>query len=258
RIAQECQDELIKQAARMLPLVWNKAQINNSYKHFQAGSKPTPQATGTHKTRHSIKLASPGVPLERSTEQCIASMRPSLLEKGDASENKPVAQVPPADASPLRNVCQQSFFSDRMTPNVRKILDYLSKPTLNVSRMEFHDVGAQEFRLIERMVGETARVSTKPRQVIASNCFGLAYDYNTHILITNMPTVLHEASFNHVKVSVRDCIRNLPYDCDVIDPMIQMTWSLEIASGSVVPDMVITLNAVDGPTEVVLIPFVGE
>ncbi|KAG1832861.1 hypothetical protein DFJ58DRAFT_736265 [Suillus subalutaceus] len=219
-----------------------------SYKHFQAGSKSTLQATGTYKTTHPIKLASPGLPLQHSTEQCIASMKPSLLGKEHASENKPVAQVPPsADANPLRDVCQQSFVSDRTTPNVRKILDYLSKPTLHVSRKEFHGVGAREFRLIERMVGDTARVS-KPR---------LAYDYNTHILIANMPTVLHEASFNHVMVFVGKFINDLPYDDDVIDPMIQMAWSLKTANGSVVPDMVVTVNAVEEPTRV-LIPFVGE
>ncbi|KAG2030496.1 hypothetical protein BDR03DRAFT_987043 [Suillus americanus] len=165
-------------------------------------------------------------------------MKPSLPGNEDASENKPVAQVPTsADASPLHDVCQQSFVSDRTTSNVHKILDYLSKPTLHISRMEFHGVGAREFRLIEHIVGEMARVSTKPRQVTASNCFSILQPCEDF---------------------VGDYIRDLPYDHNIIDPMIQMAWSLKIAEGSVIPDMLITVNAVEGPTQVVLIPFIGE
>ncbi|KAG2113310.1 hypothetical protein BD769DRAFT_1673853 [Suillus cothurnatus] len=73
-----------------------------------------------------------------------------------------------------------------------------------------------------------------------------------------MPTVLHEAFFDHVKVFVDKYICDLPYNRDVISPMIHMNWSLEIADGSVMPDMVISVTAVEGPLEVVLIPFYGE
>jgi hypothetical protein len=73
-----------------------------------------------------------------------------------------------------------------------------------------------------------------------------------------MPTILHEAFFDHVKVFVDKYICDLPYNRDVISPMIHMNWSLEIADGSVMPNMVISVTAVEGPLEVVLIPFYRE
>ncbi|KAG1823836.1 uncharacterized protein BJ212DRAFT_1326898 [Suillus subaureus] len=133
--------------------------------------------------------------------------------------------------------------------DVRKVLNYLSKPTLHMSRMEFHGVGAREFEFIAGMVGETGRVSTKPR---------LAYDYNTHVLIVNMPTVLHQVSFDDVRIFVSDFIHDLPYDPEIICPMLDTSLMLEIADGSIMPDMAMTVTAVEGPTEVVLIPFVAE
>jgi hypothetical protein len=79
-----------------------------------------------------------------------------------------------------------------------------------------------------------------------------------HILVVNMPTILHEAFFDHMKVFVDKYICDLPYNRDVISPMIHMNWSLEITDGSVMPDMVISVTAVEGPLEVMLIPFYGE
>jgi hypothetical protein len=94
-----------------------------SYKHYETGSNSTPQTTSTQKTTYPIKRASPGLvsPLEHTAEQYIASIKPSLLRKEEASGNKPVVQVPAsADASLLRDVrCQpQSFFSDHATSSM--------------------------------------------------------------------------------------------------------------------------------------------
>lgn len=98
-------------------------------------------------------------------------------------------------------------------------------------------------------MGETARVLTKPR---------LTYDYHTHILTINMLSVLREVSFDHMKGFIGKSINAFLYDCAVIDLTIRMTWLLEIKDGSVTPDMIITVTAMEGPTEVLLIPFYGK
>ncbi|KAG1851406.1 hypothetical protein F4604DRAFT_1686898 [Suillus subluteus] len=202
----------------------------HSYRHHETRSNST-QAT-THKATQFIKPASPGLPSGPGTEQDVISNKLSLLGKEEASENKPVIQPEvsaSSDASPLHDVCQQSFVSDRTTCNVRKVLNYLSKPTLHMSHMAMLNLSRR-----------------------------LAYDYNMHVLIVNMPTVLHQVSFNDVKIFVSDFIHDLPYDPKIICPMLDTSLMLEIADGSVMPDMAITVTAVEGPTEVVLIPFVAE
>lgn len=118
------------------------------------------------------------------------------------------------EASPgLRDACQQSFVSDCTTLNVCKVLNYLSKPTLHKSRMEFHGIEAREFGLIEEIAGETAQVSIKTR---------LDYYYKSHVLIVNIPIVLHDATFDILRVFIDHSINGLPYDPDVISPMIHM------------------------------------
>lgn len=73
-----------------------------------------------------------------------------------------------------------------------------------------------------------------------------------------MPSVLHEAMFDNMKQFVGQTIGTLPYDRTVINPIICMTWPLEVKDGIVMPDIIITANAIEGPTEVFLIPFHGE
>ncbi|KAG1857711.1 hypothetical protein DFJ58DRAFT_878153 [Suillus subalutaceus] len=221
------------------------------YRHYETRNNSASQMTSpNYKTSNLIKPATPGLSPEDSTEKGLESTK-SPFGKEEAPENTPVAvqlHVPAStDPSPLRDVCQRSI--DHSSSNVvRRVLNYLSKPRKNY--MEFHGVGAREFGLI---LEEAARVSTKPRHVIK-----LTYDCNTRILIIMLPTVLHEASFDDVKDYVGDSIRALPYDRTTISPKIHMNWPLDIPDGVVNPDMTISITALEGPTEVVLIPFFGE
>jgi hypothetical protein len=73
-----------------------------------------------------------------------------------------------------------------------------------------------------------------------------------------MPSVLHEASFDDMKDFIGSTISSLPYDRNVISPTVRMTWPLEVRDGSVTPDIIITVTAMEGPTEVLLIPLYGE
>ncbi|KAG1786400.1 uncharacterized protein HD556DRAFT_1313538 [Suillus plorans] len=73
-----------------------------------------------------------------------------------------------------------------------------------------------------------------------------------------MPTVLHETSFDDLKDLIGDVIKALPYDRDIISPKIHMGQSLDTKDRWIIPDMTISVTALEGPTEVVLIPFYGE
>lgn len=118
------------------------------------------------------------------------------------------------------------------------------------SRMEFHGIGGREFGLIEGIVGETAQVSIKPR---------LDYYYKSHVLIVNIiPTVLHDATFDILRVFIDHSINGLPYDPDVITPMIHTGWPLKIPGASVMPDMSMSPTPVEEHPDEVLVPFFGE
>lgn len=73
-----------------------------------------------------------------------------------------------------------------------------------------------------------------------------------------MPSTLHEEPFDYLKECLTLAIASFPYDRDVIRPSIKMNYQLQIQDASVMPDMTIALTSVDGPTEVVLIPGLGE
>ncbi|KAG1849457.1 hypothetical protein DFJ58DRAFT_729537 [Suillus subalutaceus] len=188
----------------------------HSYRHHETRSNSTQAAT--HKATQFIKPASPGLPSGPSTEQDVISNKLSLLGKEEASENKPVIQ-PEVPALPAVYSMKIKGLIDKYSDgieDVRKVLNYLSKPTLHMSRMEFHGVGAREFKVIPGMVEE------------------MGQDYNMHVLIVNMPTVLHQVSFDNVRIFVSDCIHDLPYDPEIICPMLDTSLMLEIADGSVV------------------------
>jgi hypothetical protein len=73
-----------------------------------------------------------------------------------------------------------------------------------------------------------------------------------------MPTVLHESFYDALAESFSHAIRTLPYDLMTIRPQIHMNYPLRLADKSVTPDMAISLTATQGPTKVVLIPYLGE
>ncbi|KAG1726779.1 hypothetical protein EDD22DRAFT_961359 [Suillus occidentalis] len=228
------------------------------YRHHGTRIISVPQATPVNpKTLNLIKSPSPVLPPADSTENALKSNK-SCVEEEELPERlgTPVAVqllIPAStDPSPLRDICQSSFDSDHSISKdvVREVLNYLTKPIPHENCMEFHGVRAQEFGLIEKLLGDTARVIL--------NLIRLTYDYHTRILTINMPSVLHEATFDDMKQFVSQTISTLPFDRTVIDPLIRMTWPLEVKDGIVTPDIIITVNAMEGPTEVLLIPFYGE
>jgi hypothetical protein len=90
------------------------------------------------------------------------------------------------------------------------------------------------------------------------NSSRLTYDYNALLLTIDMPSTLHEEPFDYLKECLTLAIASLPYDRDLICPRIHMNYQLQLEDKSVTPDMTITLTAVDGPTEDVLIAGLGE
>ncbi|KAG2744920.1 hypothetical protein P692DRAFT_20877480 [Suillus brevipes Sb2] len=137
-----------------------------------------------------------------------------------------------------------SYFEDG-----RKVLKEISKLPPETGRtMEFHDVGAREYEAIEDVLGETGRTS-KPR---------LTYDYEKTSLLVEMPSAIHEAPFDCLKLSLGNSITATSYDNDLIFPMVHMNSSLSVKEKSVTPDICITVTPAVGPTKIVLVPFVGE
>ncbi|KAG2109691.1 uncharacterized protein F5147DRAFT_652282 [Suillus discolor] len=70
--------------------------------------------------------------------------------------------------------------------------------------------------------------------------------------------VLHEAFHDDLKDSFTSAIKDLPYNRRIIRPQVHMNYKLRLKSKSVTPDMVISLTATQGPTQKLLIPYVGE
>jgi hypothetical protein len=86
----------------------------------------------------------------------------------------------------------------------------------------------------------------------------LAYDYDKHLLVVDMPSILHEASFDYLKECLTLSIAHLPYDRELVRPTISMNYLLKISNRIVNPDMTITITAVDGAPSEVLVPGLGE
>jgi hypothetical protein len=128
---------------------------------------------------------------------------------------------------------------------------------------EFHGVGVKEFELIERVV-ETGRLVSKPRWVhltilsIPHSANRLTYDYNELVLIVDMPSNLHEESFDYFKECLTLAIASIPYDRKIIRPRISMNYRLKIEGKTVTPDLTVTIAATLGPMESVVVLGLGE
>lgn len=91
-----------------------------------------------------------------------------------------------------------------------------------------------------------------------TNWVRLTYDYDKTTLLVEMPSAIHEAPFDCLKLSLGNSIAAMPYDNDLIFPMVHMNSSLSVKEKSVTPDICITVTPAEGPTKIVLVPFVGE
>jgi hypothetical protein len=86
----------------------------------------------------------------------------------------------------------------------------------------------------------------------------LSYDYNKRLLIVDMPSVLHERFFDHLKDAMAAYFLFLPYDRELISPFLSMNYPLKLRDRLVTPDLTMTLTAVEEAPKQVLVPCVGE
>lgn len=175
------------------------------------------------------------------------SVKTSLPVEEEAQGEKPVEVALDAVADTVMMQCP--FQGQVFTSRVEDVLRYLTEPTADKSRQEFRGVGVEDFKSIERVVGESGRLVMKPR---------LTYDYNELTLSIDMPTAIHEEPFDCLKEHLTLAIANMPYNRRAIRPRIHMNYSLEVPNKTVTPDMTITLTRVEGPTENVAISGLGE
>jgi len=91
-----------------------------------------------------------------------------------------------------------------------------------------------------------------------TNLDRLTYDYDKCSLLVEMPSAIHEAPFDCLKLSLELSLKALPYDRDTIFAMVHMNSSLSIKRKMVTPDICITVTAAEGPTNVMLVPFLRE
>ncbi|KAG1746786.1 hypothetical protein EDD22DRAFT_958331 [Suillus occidentalis] len=237
--------------------VATKYGLHNQY---NTRSNSTRQAThpvkptGHKKPNMVVKSLTPDLQLNR--KECIAGQKASSnsIQEIDKDNVKPVdlqasatvaAAVIPANLNPLYDESPQH--DARLTSIGRKVLQELNKLTLlETGRiMEFHGIDAREFELIEQVLEETG-----PNR--------LTYDYETCTLLVDMPSAIHEAPFDCLKLCLGQSIAALPYDRDVVFLMIHMNSSLPVKSKTVTPDICITITPAQGPTRVRFVPFLGE
>ncbi|KAG2130267.1 hypothetical protein DEU56DRAFT_757938 [Suillus clintonianus] len=239
------------------------------YRRYQTRHNSTLQAPTTPRT-HPVK-ATGGVQKSNLTLKPLAPVL--QLSKTGATAGPKTSEIPLQEvhqdilnsvklrASVDTTISLNPLFDDdddslqrflryhQLTSNGRNILKELTKLPPETGRiMEFHDVGAREYEVIEEVLGQTGRVS-KPR---------LTYDYEKHSLLVEMPSAIHEAPFDCLKESLGVAMSLLPYEHDLIYLMIHMNSSLSVNRKSVTPDICITVTAAKGPTQTMLVPFIGE
>ncbi|KAG1771341.1 hypothetical protein EV702DRAFT_1048973 [Suillus placidus] len=230
--------------------------VSNPYRRYQTRSNSsTTQATlghaGSDCNCNSSQYTGVSLPQLENANVGRMHINTSLVVEEEMHKDEPVETIPSTGtADPLRDDTQHhSLDSETFPSNVTKVLRCLTEPTTGKSRMEFQGVRAQEFELVELMVGEQKRVLTKPR---------LSYNYNERVLTIDMPSTLHEESFDHLKDCLTLAIAALPYDRDAITTRISMNSPMQLKNKSVIPDMTIKITPVKGPRKRVVTSGIGE
>ncbi|KAG1862196.1 hypothetical protein F4604DRAFT_1063504 [Suillus subluteus] len=174
-----------------------------------------------------------------------------LVESSRTMEEEVQKEIPVEVVCDAADSIQYLLRGQTFTSRVEDVMKYITKSTMIPckSYQEFHDVGAEDFASIEHIVGEMDQLMTKPK---------LTYDYKKLTLVVDMPTTLHEEPFDYLKECITLAIAELPYDRRVIRPTVRMNQPLQLESKSVMPDMVVTLRHVDGPTVDVTVSALGE
>ncbi|KAG2146547.1 uncharacterized protein EDB93DRAFT_1104317 [Suillus bovinus] len=145
------------------------------------------------------------------------------------------------------------------TNSVQDIVDSSARPSCDdVLRQSFHS---------ELLTPRISRRGTARIQIDRTRSWRdgpnleeiqLSYDYNKRLLIVDTPSILHERFFDHLKDAMAAYFLFLPYDRELISPILSMNYSLKLRDRIVTPDLTMTLTAVDEAPKVVLVPCVGE
>ncbi|KAG2122170.1 hypothetical protein BD769DRAFT_1670979 [Suillus cothurnatus] len=229
--------------------VASTGSIPELYKTYQTRNNATPRALPVKTTGNVQKSKLTSKPLtpvlQLSETECTAGQKTSSIpfqEVRKASMNTMAANLSP---NPLYddladddgdNDSLQSLHCHHLTSNGQKVLKELTKlPPETGCTMEFHGVDALGIRSNRRSAGKDGPD-----------------------IKAQMPSAIHEAFFDCLKLSLGHSIAAMPYNSDLIFPMIHMNSSLSMKRKSVTPDICITVTPAEGPTKTVLVPFVGE
>ncbi|KAG1837305.1 hypothetical protein DFJ58DRAFT_734428 [Suillus subalutaceus] len=228
------------------------------YKHYNTRSnsiaQPTPhpvtknKPTGNiQKSKITLKSLTPVLQLDK-TECATTSKTSSTPIQGAQRDNLNLkstvklhssAAIAGNPSSELNPLCDDSESDDDSLQQFIHYHHFTSNISYQPSQveiastgriLEFFGIDAREYEVIEEALGETGR-AFKPR---------LSYDYEKQSLLVDMPSAIHEALFDCLKLTLGQTIASLPYDHDTIYPMIHMNSSLK------------------GPTKIRLVPFFGE
>ncbi|KAG1865085.1 hypothetical protein C8R48DRAFT_772789 [Suillus tomentosus] len=194
------------------------------------------------KPERKLKKSAPSlVPASTTSKEPLPKKATRMQEKQSTEVALPTATDPSDD--------EHFPPGEPFTHGVREVLKYLRELAPEKNHREFRGVGEKEFELIEHVAGETGRLMSKPK---------FTYDYNELKLIVDMPSNLHEEPFDYLKDCLTLAIAGIPYDRMIVRPRIQMNHKLRIQHKSVTPDMTISISAMEGPTESVIISGLGE
>ncbi|KAG2153136.1 hypothetical protein DEU56DRAFT_751753, partial [Suillus clintonianus] len=198
--------------------------------------------SANHKT-NLIKVDKPASSKDSTEKRGVTK---SSVGKEETPESTPVTAHASTDSSPLHDVCQRPIHYDPST--IMYPIQLYTRIAWNSAVWERGEFGSIE-EIFERNfpIFDQAQAS-----------YLLTYERNTHILIVDMPTVLHEASFDVVKDAIIKSIDALPYDRDIIFTTTNMNWPLKVKGASITADVIVSITAMDLPAKVVLVPFLAE
>ncbi|KAG2138175.1 hypothetical protein BD769DRAFT_1663740 [Suillus cothurnatus] len=220
------------------------------YRNYDTRSNSTPQSTHPMKpTGHIqnsnmiLKSLTPDLQLDKTECATVPKTSSTPIQEAHKDNLKPVhlqasATAIPANPGPLYDddeSLQQSLHHQGLTSKTGHM-------------MEFHGIDVQEHELIEQFLEEMGRVGK----------LRLTYNYDKCSLLVEMPSAIHEAPFDYLKLSLEVSLEALPYDRDTIFVMVHMNSLLSIKRKMVMPDICITVTGAEGPTNVVLVPFLRE
>ncbi|KAG2139277.1 hypothetical protein DEU56DRAFT_912111 [Suillus clintonianus] len=176
------------------------------------------------------------------------------------------------NAQATRIIPSSSSFTDSNNEQLKNMKSGLISPSLPLKNSTAHQTYKslpveEEVELKNNLNLNPAEDSDVPALDSNPTAADSLYEHDTKhypsehftpkLLTIDMPTVLHESFYDDLKDSFTVAIRSFPYHRLTIRPQIHMNRTLAIKDKSVTPDLVISLSATRGPSEVLLIPYIG-